>query len=684
MTDTKTPSSIPGSSQDVSAINRDKLKALFPAVFTETKNENGEVVESLDFEKLKAELGTFTDLFESRRERYGLDWPGKKESLKSIQTPTFATLKPSRVKSINFDTTQNLFIEGDNLEVLKLLQKSYYGKAKLIYIDPPYNTGKDFIYPDNYSESLDTYLSYAGLADEKGRRIESKKNTTDDGRFHTKWINMMYPRLYMARNLLTQDGAIFVSIDECEHTRLRGIMDEVFGQENFVADMVWAAGRKNDSRLISVSHEYIVCYARDKAFLTSEKVEWRQKKKGLSDIYSQYGKLKKQHGKDYAAMTAGMKDWFKGLADSHPAKAHKHYCQVDAKGVYFAADISWPGGGGPKYPVLHPKTKEPVKVPSRGWITPDPKKMQEWIDADRVHFTDTDDAVPCLKKHLKDSENQTPYSVFYQDGRAASKRLRTLMGATCFDFPKDETVLQELIGMMTSGDDIIIDFFAGSGTTGHAVMEQNALDKGNRRFVLVQLPEPIDPDNKDQKEAYEFCKKNGMPANIAELCKERLRKAAQKIGNENIDTTADLGFRALELDKSSFKKWQALDATATPEAIVQQLALHIEHIDQNATSEDLLFEVLLKAGFMPTEKVEVLKFAGFEVYSVANGQLLICLAKNVTKELMNTVADAAPPQFVCLDSAFDGNDQLKANAVQTFAASNQGRDKKNQIIFRTL
>src|SRR5690606_37938529 len=240
----------------------------------------------------------------------------------------------------------------------------------------------------------------------------------------------------------------------------------------------------------------------------------------------------------------------------HPAKAHKHYNHVDARGVFFPADISWPGGGGPSYEVLHPKTERPVKVPARGWITPDPTKMRAWIAEDRVHFGEDESKVPCLKAYLRDQEYQAPYSGFYQDGRAATKRLRDLMGCDCFDFPKDETVLQEIVEMLTSGDDVVLDFFAGSGTTGHAVMAQNALDGGRRRYVLVQLPEPLDPENKDQKVAAEFCDKLGKPRNIAELTKERLRRSAKKIKDESPTYTGDLGFRVFKLDSSNIRAWE--------------------------------------------------------------------------------------------------------------------------------
>lgn len=257
------PEKLPGTSIDISAENRAHLKQLFPSVFTETKNDKGELVESVDFEKLKAELGSFSDLFESRRERYGMDWPGKKEALWLIQTPSFATLKPCREESVDFDTTENLFIEGDNLEVLKLLQKSYYGKVKMIYIDPPYNTGKEFIYPDNFSESLETYLEYPGLLDGEGKKFST--NTANEGRFHTKWLNMMYLRLYLARNLLKDDGVIFISIDDNEVSNLRKVCDEIFGEENFVANVVWqrAFSPKNDAKFLSANHDHVLIFGKN-------------------------------------------------------------------------------------------------------------------------------------------------------------------------------------------------------------------------------------------------------------------------------------------------------------------------------------------------------------------------------------------------------------------------------------
>ena len=465
--------------------------------------------------------------------------------------------------------------------------------------------------------------------------------------------------------MLKREGAIFISCDETEQPHLRAAMDDLFGQENFIADMVWAAGRKNDSRLISVSHEYIVCYARDIGFFADQKIEWRQRKKGLDDIYTQYERLKRQHGSDFIAMTAGMKEWFKGLADSHPAKAHKHYCQVDKRGVYFAADISWPGGGGPKYEVLHPLTKKPVRVPARGWTTPDPKKMQEWIADDRVQFGATEDSVPCLKKHLRDSEFQPPYSVFYQDGRAATKRLRELMGSACFDFPKDELVIQELIGMMTSDVDIVVDFFAGSGTTGQAVMAQNT-DGGNRRYILVQLPEPLNIENKDQKVAAEFCDKLGKPCNIAELTKERLRRAAKKIKDENPMFAGDIGFRVFKLDSTNIRAWDP-----NPEDLPGTILESTEHLKSNRTEQDILFELLLKLGLDLCVPIEQKTISGKTVHSIGAGTLIVCLADKISRKEVEPLAlgivdwhkiqaPAGESTVVFRDSAFE-DDVAKTN-----------------------
>ncbi len=621
-------------SADIVSANIDALKGLFPDAFTEGR---------VDFEVLKLLLG---GAVEEREEKYGLNWHGKRRARQIALTPSTGTLLPCPEESVDWDTTQNLMIEGDNLEVLKLLQKSYAGKVKLIYIDPPYNTGNDFVYRDDFKDGIAQYLKITGQIDGSGTKISS--NSESSGRFHADWLSMIYPRLKLAQKLLKRDGAIFVSCDETEQIRLRLVMDEVFGQENFVADLVWAAGRKNDARLVSISHEYIVCYARDAGYLADGKIEWRQRKKGLEDIYAEHNRLRKIHGEKYEAITEGMKDWFRGLPDSHPSKAHKHYSHADRRGLYFPDNISWPGGGGPKYEVLHPKTKKPVSVPSRGWVTSDPEKMQKWIADDLVHFGEDETYVPCIKSYLKDRESQTPYSVFYQDGRAASKRLRLLMGGDCFDFPKDELVVQEIVEMMTSEKDIIVDFFAGSGTTAHAVMAQNSADQGARQFILVQLPEPLDADRKEQAYAARFCDDIGKSRNIAELTKERLRRAADFVKNQNPIFAGDTGFRVFKLAPSNIRAWEP-DATDLDNSLLK----NAEHLVQGRTEQDVLYELLLKLGLDLCVPIEAKTIAGKSVHAIGGGALIVCLADGLTKDVVEPLAAGIVAWRAALAPALD-------------------------------
>lgn len=632
-------------SADLVQGNVAQLKTIFPEAFTEGR---------VDFDVLKQLLGAAVD---EREEKYGLNWHGKRRARQLALTPSTGTLRPCPQESVDWDTTQNLFIEGDNLEVLKLLQKSYAGKVKLIYIDPPYNTGKDFVYPDNFQDSIKNYLELTGQV-EGGQKISS--NTEASGRFHTDWLNMMYPRLKLARPLLRADGAIFVSCDEGEHTRLRLIMDEVFGGENFVGDLVWAAGRKNDSRLVSISHEYIVCYAADAAELKERQIEWRQRKKGLDAIYAQFDSLRRQHGEDFSAITRGMKAWFSSLEDSNPSKAHKHYAYADRRGLYFPDNISWPGGGGPQYEVLHPTTKRPVKIPSRGWMTSDPAKLQAWISDDRVHFGPDETTVPCIKSYLRDKEFSTPYSVFYQDGRGATKRLRELMGDDVFDFPKDEAVLQEIVEMVTSDDDVVLDFFAGSGTIAHAVALQNAADGGRRRFIAVQLPEPLDPEKENQQAGAKLCRALGRPMNIAELAKERIRRVLERTKQ------ASSGFKVFKLDASNIRAW-----TPQPDDLAASLLDSAEHLVSGRTDLDVLYELLLKLGLSLTVPIESREVAGKTVYCIGAGALFACLSDGIARETaeplalgladwQKTLAPAGGSKLVFKDSAF-ADDVAKTN-----------------------
>lgn len=622
-----------------------KLAELFPEAVADGK---------IDVDKVKEILGEDA----GGGERFGLVWPGKRESIRAAQLPTTATLAPCRDDSVDWDTTQNVFIEGDNLEVLKILQKYYYGKIKMIYIDPPYNTGKDFVYSDNYADPIGSYLELTGQKDEQGRLTTTNRET--EGRFHSNWLNMMYPRLKLARNLLTEDGAVFMSIDDSEFDKLMALANEIFGENNFVGTLVWAAGRKNDSKYISSSHEYILCFARNMSVLKEHHVTWKVRKTGLDDIYQAAQTALNKASKDYKLATSILKSWFKNLPDSHPAKRHKHYSNIDERGVFFPDNISWPGGGGPKYDVLHPVTHKPVQIPSRGWLYQEPRLL-EMIAADRVHFGVDESNVPTLKRYLSETEYEVPYSVFYQDGRASTKRLSSLLGRKVFDFPKDETILSGLLQMVTSEDDLILDFFAGSATTAHAVMQLNAEDGGERQVIMVQLPEPTPEKSEARKAGYET---------ISEISRERIRRAGKKIREDFAEKISDrerpldTGFRAYKLTDTNFPRW-SIKSDTPPEDLGDLLDELADSARDDATPEQLLSELLLKMGFSLSESIAVEEISGLEVFSISEGTVLAYVDEHVkpTLDQFRSLVAQYPAQLVVLEDCIK-DDEIKTNLVQ--------------------
>lgn len=652
-----------GNSLNITRDLLEKLKELVPQAFSEEK---------VDLQKLQTLLG---EAVNTDNERYQLTWAGKSEAYKVLQMPTTATLIPQPEQSVNWDESENIFIEGENLEVLKVLQKSYYGKIKMIYIDPPYNTGSDsFIYPDKFSETKEEYLKRIGEKDEEGYLMKEglfRKNSKENGQFHSNWLNMMLPRLFLARNLLKEEGVIFVSIDDNEQSNLRMLMDEVFGEENFVGQMIWAGGRKNDSKFISTSHEYILAYSKN-IIAQKEKVgTWRVRKKGLDEIYAKYKSLKKSYGNDFKKIENDLKLWFSELPNSSPAKNHKHYSCIDKRGIFFPDNISWPGGGGPTYEVLHPVTKKPVIVPSRGWLYTDPKKMQEMIDDDRVYFGEDENSVPCLKSYLEDREYQVPYSVFYQDGRASTKRLRKLMGGDFFEHPKDEEILSELIEFCTGDNDIVLDFFAGSGTSAHSVIQLNELDKKNRKFICVQLSEKTD----ESSEAF----KNGYNS-ISEICETRIKKVIEKIEQERngkivFENLQKLGFRKYSLASSNFKIWRG-DIVENEEELKRQMSLFVTPQRANAQSENILWELLIKNGVSLTEKIQQVEVGeGAIIYHTSDKRFAFVLDK-YTPDVQEKVLALKPRTVICLDSLFQNEDMVKTNA--------QLKLEDNGITFKTV
>lgn len=657
--------------ENIADKNFEMLSKMFPNALTETitgyDDDGKPIVErAIDADVLRQEISC--KVVEGKDERYQFTWPDKKKALLLANAPIDKTLRPCREESVDFDNTENLYIEGDNLEVLKLLQETYLGKIKMIYIDPPYNTGNDFVYEDDFAISMSEYLANSGQYDEVGNQLV--QNTESNGRFHTDWLNMLYPRLKIAKNLLTDDGAIFISIDENEVNTLKTICDEIFGRSNFVAELIWAAGRKNDSKYVSVSHEYILCYFRNSDYIKENKIIWREKKQGLDDIYAEYENLKKIYGTDYEQMTKEMKLWYKNLPDGHPAKDHSHYNRVDGKGVYFPDNISWPGGGGPKYEVLHPVTHKPVKVPSRGWLTNE-RTMKEWIEQGRVEFGKDENGVPTLKSYLKDREYTVPYSVFYKDGRSASKRLATLMGDKVFENPKDEEIIERLIEFCGLSDgDYILDFFSGSGTTAHATFLANITQQLNRHFILVQIPEEISEKNatsekskKVAKNAIELCDNLGVAHTICEIGKERIRRAAKKIAEDNSESKFDSGFRVLKCDNSNMK-----DVYYNPSETQQSLFdTYADNIKEDRTPEDLLFQVMLDLGVLLSSKIEKTTIAGKQVFNVADGFLIACFDNDVTEEIVKAVAEKKPYYAVFRDSSM-ANDSVATNFDQIFAS----------------
>ena len=636
-------------SVDGTKINLEALYQIAPSCFTEEKDEKtGEIKRVVNFETLRQLLGG--DAVDEDEEMYQFTWPGKRAARYEAAEPIDDTLRPVPADSVDWDTTENLYIEGDNLRVLKLLQRGYMGKVKMIYIDPPYNTGNDFVYHDDFAHSAEEEDLAAGNIDEEGYRY--RRNLDSNGRFHSDWCSMMYSRLLVAHSLLKEDGVIFISIDDNEVHNLRKICDEVFGAGNFVAELIWAAGRKNDSKLVSVSHEYILCYVKSLDTLKEAQTTWRERKDGLDDIYKTYAQIKKAHPNDYVEQTKALKSWYKSLADGHPAKAHKHYSRVDDHGIYFPSDISWPGGGGPKYDLVNPETGIKASIPSRGWITSE-QTMLQWVSEGLVDFGEPG-SVPTKKAYLKDRESSVPYSVFYKDGRAATKRLMEMFGRKVFDNPKDEDIIYRIVNIGTSPDSLILDFFSGSATTAHAVMQLNAEDGGKRKYICVQLPEETPERSEARKAGY---------ATIPEIAKERIRRAGRKIKEESQLTTQDLdtGFRVFRIDSGNYK-----DVTMQPNEYDQQmLDLFVDNIKADRTDLDLLFGAMLAWGVqlslpMTTEEVD-----GCKIYAVDGNGLVACFAENISENVVQAMAAKQPLRVLFRDSCFD-EDKTKINIFERF------------------
>jgi len=609
--ETDQPDKLDMRSLDIAEERQQELLRLFP----EVRTEGGK----LDFDRLKLALGEAVDV---GKERYGMSWPGKADCFRTIQAPSLGTLRPSPEESVAFDASENLIIEGDNLEVLKLLQKSYLGKVKMIYIDPPYNTGNDFIYPDNFAESLQTYLEYTGQVDDQGHRFGT--NTDTDGRFHSKWLNMMYPRLYLARNLLREDGVIFISIDDNEIDNLRKVCNDVFGEENFVATVIWQKRYSRENRGgIGDAHDYLVVYAASR---------------GLFD-----------ERRSLIPMNEDQERVYRNPND-------------DPGGRWRAVPMTAQG--------FRPNQMYEIEVPSgqrhkppegRCWSMVEPEYLKLKAQG-RIYFGKDGSSQPNVIRYLSEVDGLVPWTwwpsseVGHTD--EARKEIRKILGSqTIFETPKPSRLIRRILEIAATPDGVVLDFFAGSGTTAHAVLDLNKQDGGNRKFILVQLPEPTG------REDY---------PTIADITKERVRRVIAKLSDEDagkldLDGGAapDRGFRVFKLAESNFKPWNA-QVAHDAQALEEQLDMHVDHVREGRSNEDLLYEILLKSGFPLTTPVDAVPMAGKTVYAVAGGALFICLERELTLEVIRTMAGSRPERVVCLDEGFAGNDQLKANAVQIF------------------
>ena len=600
-------------SADILAENVERLKALFPEACAEGK---------IDFETLKQLLG---DKVEKREEKYGLNWRGKRRARQLALTPSMGTLRPCPEESVDWETTQNLMIEGDNLEVLKLLQKSYARKVKMIYIDPPYNTGKDFVYPDNYRDNMRNYLELTGQIDGENRKLSS--NPEASGRFHTDWLNMIYPRLRLAKYLLRSDGVIFISIDDGELPSVRLAADDIFGEENFLACFIWKSRQNKDNRTLtgaSIDHEYVVCYG--------------NKIRGAARDRSRYSNPDGDSRGDWiSANMVGI-----ATADRRP---NLHY------------------------DLVNPGTGINYGCPRMGWRY-DRNTMTRLIEEQRILWPANAGGRPRRKAFLSEMESGfTGFSTFIGDDvftRDGTADIDAMFDVRFFNFPKPVKLIKTLIEQGSDGDDIVLDFFAGSGAAGHAVMAQNAADSGKRRYILVQLPEPLSPENRDQKTAADFCGKLGKPRNIAELTKERLRRAGNKVRNENPMFAGDLGFRVFKLDTSNIRAWEP-----APDGLKETLLNSVEHLKTDRSEQDILYEVLLKLGLDLCAPIETRGIAGKTVHSIGAGALFVCLDKSIVRKEAEPLgfgiaawrewlAPAEVSTAVFRDSAF-ANDAAKTN-----------------------
>lgn len=607
---------------DMAETNIETIGQLFPNCLTERINENGQTEIAIDFDKLKQELSK--DIVEGNQERYQFTWPGKREAMRFANTPTNMTLRPDRESSVDFDNTENLYIEGDNLEVLKLLRENYLGKVKMIYIDPPYNTGNDFVYEDDFSQTTGEFKDKSGMFDENGNMVLEKYsiNSESNGRFHTDWLNLIYPRLAVARDLLTTDGVIFISIDDNEAKNLKAVCDEIFGSRNFLAQVVWerAYSPINLMKHFSLSHDYILCYAKD-----------------IDSAFCN------------------------GIPRSSEANERYSNPDNDPRGDWKSSDLSvGPAVESNIYPITTPSGRVVLPPSGYSWRLSQ-SKFREYVDDNRIWFGQDGNNVPSIKRFLSELRKSgiTPMTFWrYEDvghSQDATQKLAQLFdGKKVFDYPKPVELIKRCIELYSNSNDLILDFFSGSGTTAQAVLECNATDGTSRKFILVQLAELTSENSVAYKAGYRT---------ICDVGKERIRRACLKIQEEQglLSNNLDTGFRVLKLDSSNME-----EVYYKPEEFSEK-SLFEDNVKPDRTPEDLLFQVMLECNIPLSAKIETKKISGKDVFSVNDDYLIACFDEDINEAVITEVAKRQPYYFIMRDKSLS-SDQVADNFEQIFNA----------------
>ncbi|MDM5138790.1 site-specific DNA-methyltransferase [Aeromonas bestiarum] len=643
--------------------NIDKLAALFPNCVTEARGTDGKLKKAIDFDLLRQELSRH--IVDGPQERYHLNWPGKREALLIANAPIAKTLRPCREESVNFDTTQNLFIEGDNLDALKLLQETYLGQIKMMYLDPPYNRkkGNDLVYRDDFVGSTYEYLTKSNQSDDQGNRLVA--NTESNGRFHSDWLSMMYQRLRVARNLLAPAGVIAISIDDDETANVLHLCYEVFGESNFLGTLIWKNVTDNNPSNIAIEHENIHVFARSKSDLEGI---WKSSVSDIKEVLAKIGEELVAKHSNANDLQAAYTEWFR--ENKSQLGQLDRYKYIDFGGIYTGSQsVHNPGKEGYRYDVLHPDTGRPCKEPLMGYRFPK-ETMKRLLAEKKILFGEDESKIIELKVYASEFEDKLS-SVFELDGRTGPYDLKTLFfeGKKVFSNPKPVLLIERLISFITGPKDICLDLFAGSSTLAHATMEINRREGGSRRFISVQFPEPIGQDSKDAKEAYQFCTHIGLKPFISEISKERIRRAGTAVFQKNGATgwSRDTGFRVLKIDSSNMA-----EVYYNPDAITQaDLFTQVENVKADRSEEDLLFQVMLDWGVDLSLPIHRETIAGKTVFFVAaqadnrHGALVACFDKtgSVDEAFIKQLATFKPLRLVFRDAGF-ASDAAKINVEQ--------------------